>query len=140
MEVTDKILYLGSPCQFGYGDAGRERGFWILDTEKDSLRYVPNTISRRFHVIRDGKIGNDIRGNDYVRVEGTVHPSIRKSCEWVEADAPDVKNAPLPRLDFSQQDSQDKIVRTYYQHVLGPDKKDRVGRLTKMTMEAFEQQ
>jgi DNA repair exonuclease SbcCD nuclease subunit len=40
-----RIVYLGSPYQHNFGDAGDARGIYVLDLEKNELEFIENNIS-----------------------------------------------------------------------------------------------
>jgi DNA repair exonuclease SbcCD nuclease subunit len=137
-EITERILSVGAPCQFNYGDAGKTRGFWILDTEQDELSFVENTESRRFHVLKAGEqYDQKIRECDYVRVEGIASEEIRKLCPWVEAEAEQSNESPV-RADFSEARSQEEIMRAYFNQTLGTGSSKRIEKLVAMSMRCFE--
>jgi len=134
-EVQDNMLYLGAPCQFGFGDAGASRGFWILDTDKGSLDFIVNEDSPRFHAMKPDADFTAIRAIDYVRVEGLCPPALREQCEWVESEVERSEQSPV-RIDLAQETSQEAIFRRYFTHVLGADKTERVEKLVGMAMKA----
>lgn len=42
------IQYVGNPFQTNYGEADDDKGFWVLDLEKDTSKFIKNKISPRF--------------------------------------------------------------------------------------------
>ena len=116
-EMAANVLYVGAPMQHDYGDAGQERGVVILDTEKDTMDFVVNTESPRFHVVVNDKLFG-VRHGDFVRVKTDDVAVGRKAVAfaqqltpWVESEIvelPDVK----PRLDVrSAQDHKTALGR-----------------------------
>jgi len=44
-----QIVYLGSPYQQNFGDAGDQRGLYIFDIETETFDFIPNELSPVFH-------------------------------------------------------------------------------------------
>jgi DNA repair exonuclease SbcCD nuclease subunit len=43
-----QILYLGSPYQHNFGDTGDERGYYIIDLDNSSFKFIENDFSPKF--------------------------------------------------------------------------------------------
>lgn len=54
-EEPCKVMYAGSPIQHSFGEAGEEKGVWILDLETLEMERVINDFSPRFKTIELGK-------------------------------------------------------------------------------------
>lgn len=117
------IQYVGAPMQHHYGDAGGRRGVWVLDTLSSKAVLVENTVSPRFHVIRERHELQFVRKGDFVRVqvEDTIDARelvslAGKRTAWVESatvcDEPDA----APRIDISAADSHRTILTRYVRH------------------------
>ena len=59
------VLYLGTPYQLNFGDAGNEKGFYILDLATDKLEFILNTYNKKYLVIW---LGNNIYNSDEIDV------------------------------------------------------------------------
>lgn len=56
MQRMGKVTYLGSPLQFNFGDAGDQRGCWILDTETGADEFIINPYCDAFRFITADQI------------------------------------------------------------------------------------
>lgn len=63
-----KIVYVGSPLQLTFGEAGETKGFILLDEKKGKWSFVENKSSPHFIAVDYGKKKPNIRDNDYVKV------------------------------------------------------------------------
>lgn len=50
-QMADRVLYMGSPLQFNFGDSGDERGVWVYDTETDEAEFILNPFYDSFQFI-----------------------------------------------------------------------------------------
>ena len=64
-QEKDNIIYLGTPYQLNFGDAGNEKGFYILDTETNELQFFPNTYNKKYLIIW---LGNDVYNTDNINI------------------------------------------------------------------------
>lgn len=54
--LPGQFVYVGSPLQFNFGDAGDERGIVIYDTESDTFRHIVNPHCHAFRKINAADI------------------------------------------------------------------------------------
>ena len=60
------ILYVGNPFQMDFGDAGNEKGYYILDLDTLEYNFTPNNISPSYNkvslseLVREGNITSNI--------------------------------------------------------------------------------
>lgn len=114
------VQYIGAPMQHHFGDAGGERGVWILNTKSGEATFVENTISPRFHKMTSKALLPDIRKRDFVRVSVEDPVKARaiaalagKRTRWVESDAVQIEQSVKPRLVITLATSQRDIVSRY---------------------------
>jgi len=62
-QEKDNIIYVGTPYQLNFADAGNQKGFYILDTETDEIEFIANEYSQKYLVIW---LGNDIYNSDNI--------------------------------------------------------------------------
>jgi len=120
--IEPNIQYVGAPLQINYGDAGGKRGFFILDTGKNSVEFIENTISPRFHLLTDTKVDN-VREGDFVRVKtedvqeaAEIVAALQGKTEWIENEAVEIDDA-APRLDVRSKDQHDVVLQRYIDHM-----------------------
>ncbi len=65
-KLTERFIVLGAPLHIRFGDEG-DRGFWILDTEKDDIEFVPTTFP---HFISVGSPEEQKDDGNFYRVIG----------------------------------------------------------------------
>lgn len=59
-----QILYVGSPYQHNFGDYGDDRGFYIIDLDKDKFEFYKNDFSPKFVKLDSTSIDKDNIEND----------------------------------------------------------------------------
>lgn len=118
--IKPNIHYVGALLQLHFGDCNGKRGFQILDTTKDVLTHVPNTISPRFHLIKDEVVRADVKPSDFVRIESfdakRADVAVAKAQAlgaWVESTAPPAEAEIAVRVDVRTSHDDDKILRAY---------------------------
>lgn len=52
------ILYLGNPFQMDFGDAGTDKGYYILDIPEKKYQFTQNNISPKHHKIKLSELAN----------------------------------------------------------------------------------
>lgn len=126
MELRKNVRYVGAPMQIDYRDAGGTRGFYLLDTEDNSLEFVENTISPRFHVIEDATV-EGVRAQDFVRVR-TDDPGIaeealaaaQRVAHHVETTFVEDEDIEV-RLDVRTDQEDADVLRRFVEHQGLPD-------------------
>lgn len=120
--TKSRIQYVGAPMQHHFGDAGGERGYWILDTETGEYEFVENTISPRFHIVDSIEGLTDIGHRDFVRVQTeddevgeALARQAGQTTRNVESRAV-VLDDPDPRLDVRTEQSCRDILAAYVEH------------------------
>ncbi len=70
---SNGITYLGNPYQLTWQDYGDERGFHILDIEKDELKFVANPFQMFHRIVYDDKVESikEIDGKDVTQYKDT---------------------------------------------------------------------
>lgn len=114
-DVDDRITYIGSPLQLGWGERGEEKGFIMLNPRDGSTEFVENTESPRFLLLERSDL-HLRREKDYVRVlvpEGEAVPAEPDSNVRVEI----VREASSARarLDLAGQGDREMLQR-YVKH------------------------
>lgn len=122
--ISPNIQYVGAPMMIDYRDVHGRRGFWILDTKKDTLRFVENTVSPKFHLIVEPEDGleTNIGARDFVRVQvedpaeaAKIVADLRETTPWVESTVIETDDDD-PRLDVRVQDDDDPVLRKYVEY------------------------
>ncbi len=67
-QKTGKLITVGSPAELDWGDAGNEKGVYILDTKTMEYEYVKNELSPNHVKLYWSKIKNKVE--DFTKVEG----------------------------------------------------------------------
>ena len=121
------IRYVGSPLQIHFGDAGRTRGFVILDTKTAEHRYVENTVSPRFHLIANQADFDTARNHDFFRVSPNSGANVTKLVEtakkfsnWVTTDAVDAPESSA-RIVAANCLNDEQLLRAYCEFSRVPD-------------------
>ncbi len=103
-ELAPNVRYMGSPLQLSFKEAGKEKGFWLWDTETDAVEWVENTASPRFHVIdakeRDMLAAfNEVQDRDFVWVKDASRDQASQVAALTEksGQATRVDRAPVVR-------------------------------------------
>jgi DNA repair exonuclease SbcCD nuclease subunit len=129
VQIAPNIRYCGAPMQIHYGDAGGVRGFLILDESDDSLEFVENTWSPRFHVVKDASFISEmsegsaaVTRGDFVRVQLHSPQEARRlvehlsgSTDWVESvtvELPDEE----PRLSVTPEHTHRQAIQSYLEY------------------------
>lgn len=123
VQIAKNVRYCGSPMQWHYGDAGRPRGFLILDDATGKIEFIENDFSPRFHLLTEVDQGK-VRKGDFVRVrtsDVTVSAEIIKSVAkaepaYVETEAVEIENV-APRLPIHAKDPQEQVLKRWVEHV-----------------------
>lgn len=124
LQKNPVIRYVGSPLQIHFGDAGRSRGFVVLDTQTGKHDYIENTVSPRFHVIAEHDDLKAARKDDFLRVSprivapsGLVNRLVhdaKQLSNWVTTDtAADDDRLVASRIVNANQMQADQLLRAY---------------------------
>eukprot|EP01125_Pyxidicula_operculata_P020453 TRINITY_DN7559_c0_g1_i1.p1 TRINITY_DN7559_c0_g1~~TRINITY_DN7559_c0_g1_i1.p1 ORF type:complete len:1128 (+),score=226.98 TRINITY_DN7559_c0_g1_i1:11-3394(+) len=57
-ELSNRVVYVGSPQQFNFGDAGQPRGVVIYDRNTDKYEHLTNPHGSYFHKIPEEELAN----------------------------------------------------------------------------------
>jgi predicted phosphodiesterase len=107
------FVSVGSGLQHGYGDAGTQRGLWLvtLDSEEfPAAEFVENEVSPRFIKLGTQELP---RPGDRVQVEAGVVQLVPDGVLTDEVLVPHVPESNAPRLNISMADSVQEILATY---------------------------
>lgn len=61
--LENNVVYVGSPMQFNFGDAGDERGCVVYDSQTDKMIHVANTFSPRFYKMPEQEVEQNLKDN-----------------------------------------------------------------------------
>jgi len=139
-DVHDPILvapncrYCASPLQLNFGDAGKHRGYVILDLSTGEVERIENKISPRFHTV-DGKAKSStfaFRPCDFVRVKEDADDAIiAAATECARAVGATVRNdrveldiSDIPRIQCSVGDDKAAVLNKYLDYVgIAPERR-----------------
>lgn len=121
------IRYTGAPLQIHFGDAGKPRGFVILDDEDSSVSFVENDVSPRFHVLRSWEEElPEIGTADFVRVSSSDPEIAQELASAAQECTANVEVPSIvdddheePRLAVSTTQASRDTIRDYVTHMLG---------------------
>jgi DNA repair exonuclease SbcCD nuclease subunit len=120
VRMLSNVRYCGAPMQIHYGDAGGERGFYILDDETGELEFIKNTYSPKFHIVDENTpIERLCENGDFCRIQ-TSDPEVakriaiklREKAEWVETTAVELVDD-TPRLQLHTSNTQEDTIKKY---------------------------
>lgn len=122
--VSKTIRYCGSPMQWHFGDAGRKRGFLVLDTTTGAIEFVENKLSPRFHLLDAVPDPKTVRADDFVRIRvedvglatevaQAVAPS---KPQRMESEAVEIEETTV-RLGISVHDGRAEVLARYVEHL-----------------------
>lgn len=122
VQLATNVRYCGSPMQWHYGDAGRKRGFLILDDQTGKVEFIENTLSPRFHLL-DAVDDGAVRKGDFVRVRTDdpvlsqeIVKSVAKAAPArVESQAVEIADK-APRLPITAKDAHGDVLARYVAH------------------------
>lgn len=136
IEGYPNVRYIGSPLQLDYGDAGKPRGFYILDTNAGELTYVENEASPRFHVVETEPQVDSVRSGDFARVtpDLATRVCLRTGRVEIRGEAKDLAPSPS-RLATSERG--EAMLREYCELKNVPQ--DDVDRLVTLGMELLQE-
>lgn len=125
LQKNPVIRYVGSPLQIHFGDAGRDRGFVVLDTESGKQKFVSNDVSPRFHFVTSvDEVPEPVTDRDFIRVKAedaelseALTKSVTKLSNWVEVET-SAKHAEQVRIEAAGTLSDEELLRAYCKHVL----------------------
>lgn len=134
LQKNPVIRYVGSPLQIHFGDAGRQRGFVILDTETGKHDYIENTVSPRFHVIAEHADLKAARKNDFLRVNpkiaapsGLINRLVHDAkalSTWVTTETIVEDESPMARIVNANSMHDEQLLRAYctFSKIADPDR------------------
>jgi predicted phosphodiesterase/recombinational DNA repair ATPase RecF len=59
--LDNRVVYVGSPMQFNFGDAGHNRGVVVYDSATDKMRHIVNTFSPRFYKMTEQEVEKNLK-------------------------------------------------------------------------------
>lgn len=125
LQKSPVIRYVGSPLQIHFGDAGRDRGFVVLDTKTGKQKFVVNDKSPRFHVVTNvDEVPEPSTARDFVRIKAedselsdALVKSVSKLTSWIEVET-SAKHTEQVRIEAAGTLSDEDLLRAYCKHVL----------------------
>jgi len=118
-KIRDNVISVGAPLQHNFGDAGGDRGWWILDTKKGEVEFVKNNFSPQFvdytYHSEIGDIFSGDRAKDFYRIKvvGQVELSEGlKEIRWKRISY-DIKSQAKKRAEISFSDKKEDIIQKY---------------------------
>jgi hypothetical protein len=147
LQMGENVMYVGSPWQIDFRDAGKDRGFVIYDTKTDEVEFFGNTVSPCFHLIEEGTthLHPPIGPRDFVRV---VNPNPEAAAEavawakqktgWVESRVVKVDDD-APRLSLSVGDDVTAVLTAYARHKLPDAPDEAVAELVEVGLELVQE-
>jgi DNA repair exonuclease SbcCD nuclease subunit len=132
--VAANCRYCASPLQLNYGDAGKWRGFTVLDLATGEYECVENTVSPRFHTI-SGKSNKaqlkSIRAIDFVRIkedadEAMIEAAITLASGLgikVRNDTVELDPGDIPRIQVAVGEERAAVLSKYLDYVGSPQEK-----------------
>lgn len=123
--VKPNIQYIGAPLHINFGDAGKKRGIWFLDTDTGAMEFVENTRSPKFHNITaradlanvDPKDYVKVRIEDYDAASEVITTLLEDGFDgWIQSEAVEVEDS-APRLEVQSKDRIEDVLRRYCDHV-----------------------
>jgi len=130
LQKSPTIRYVGSPLQIHFGDAGRPRGFVVLDTETAKHTFVTNTVSPRFHVLKTmDDVPEIATTRDFLRVKAedqdlsdALVREATKLSGWVETEATASTSGAMARIEAAGTLNDQDLLTAYCEHVsVDPD-------------------
>ena len=124
LQKSPTIRYVGSPLQIHFGDAGRQRGFVVLDTATAKHQFVENTKSPRFHILTSvDDVPEPQTDRDFFRVKvkdqelaDVLVAEAQKLSAWVEAETSS-SNFENVRIDAAGSLGDEELLTAYCKHV-----------------------
>jgi DNA repair exonuclease SbcCD nuclease subunit len=124
LQKSPIIRYVGSPLQIHFGDAGRDRGFVVLDTQKGTHKFITNDRSPRFHIIETvDDIPEPTTDRDFLRVKAhdldlseVLAAEAAKVSPWVEVES-SATHTENVRIEAAGSLSDEDLLRAYCKHV-----------------------
>jgi len=149
MTIDNNITYVGSPLQLTFGDAGKDRGFIVLDLDTGDWTHEVNEESPKFHTLNDGTTEGylkNIRPCDFVRFKDasaetvqTLAPLVREiGCYLREDAAEHVDEDDEVRLGVRHSDNQETTLRRFVEYHQFKNKDD-VDRLTDLGVDILKE-
>lgn len=119
------IRYVGSPLQIHFGDAGRKRGFVVLDTHTAKHKFITNDVSPRFHIITEiDDIEDPATDRDFFRVKvddadlaDVLAAEAKKLSSWVEVETSSRTDSSV-RITAAGALSDADLLAAYCKHVM----------------------
>ena len=132
------VHYIASPLQLDYRDAGRWRGVLLYNAVTDKIERIENTVSPKFHVVKQTEDLDSVQESDFIRVSTTddedgkaLTESAHKLSSWVESSYVEM-SVEAPRMEVSMDDKDADILERYVRYVRPGDSDDAIAALIKV--------
>jgi len=114
----ENVIVVGACMQHNFSDAGKDRGWWIIDTDEITMSFVVNKCSPKFFDIKaeediNDKVPGD-RDKDFYRihVNGNSLPDIYKSIRWKRVSFSSLGDS-KSRSQILFTDNDDDLIKKY---------------------------
>jgi DNA repair exonuclease SbcCD nuclease subunit len=107
-------LIPGALEQHNWGDTGQDRGCWILDTEKHTLKFCPLT-SPKF-VVADETTDPKLLVGNFVKWVGKTEANLEQAATVVREVPVETKAAPSHDYKLNLSDPSDLVLSEYVKH------------------------
>jgi DNA repair exonuclease SbcCD nuclease subunit len=119
-KVLRNVISIGSPTMQNFGEEGQKKGWWLLDTDKNTVQFLENTKSPQFITldIDENMRVPDLNGGradvDYfrIRVAGNKIPDWVNTIKWKRVSLISSKAAKV-RAQLVAGDSREQVVKKY---------------------------
>jgi DNA repair exonuclease SbcCD nuclease subunit len=130
-KLAKNVMYIGSPLQLSYGEAGDDKFILVLDTDEDDLKYIKNTFSPVHLYLKQDELSqinkDDLEGNFVTLLsDGTDDKNLKKNMELINesgASTVQVKKVSKVADEHAIQDakallaSEDKLLERYVEQI-----------------------
>ena len=116
VKIRKNVVSMGAALQHNFGDADKERGWWIFDTEKSELEYIKNDFSPQFRDIvlgeEEEQLDADNKNFYRIKIKGDRSPESLGKIRWKRISY-DVGSRIKKRATISFSDKKEDIIEKY---------------------------
>jgi len=122
--LDHNVVYVGSPMQFNFGDAGHDRGIVVYDAKTNTLNQIVNSFSPRFHKMSEEEIETNTKSNQSIFKDAHVMIKFEQPKPFSVFQELREKLVNLGCVDVRRENAIEKVIKNPYQPTHTPTHHD----------------